>query len=103
MHWTDDDGFQKQTVFIPKYNTTLSVNPNPNTGKFEVSLKTNFKGNAQLNILDVNGQVVYTKDINIENNRSQFNVDLNISNGTYYYQLIQGSVISGTGKFIINK
>ncbi len=63
---------------------TLHVYPNPNTGEFYVELPNTMK-NALMTISSVEGQIVYTKQIE---QHETIHVDLEMPKGLYFIELI---------------
>ncbi len=100
---------QRNTTFtvtlatgISNHNQSSNINifPNPihTTATIQINEQLKFK-NAEMKIMDVTGRVVKTISA-IQNNEFSFDRD-KLSDGIYFYQLIQdGSVISN-GKLVI--
>ena len=64
-------------------NTAFSIYPNPNNGIFNVSFNNELK-NAKLELVNVQGQVVFVK--NIDKNKEQLNLS-HLNAGVYYVRL----------------
>ncbi len=81
----------------------FTVYPNPSNGLFTVAgTNTESANNAVINILDLNGRVVFTKEVE---NASQLNESIdvqNLSNGLYLLQVQQGASRT-VEKIIIDK
>jgi hypothetical protein len=81
----------------------FSVYPNPSNGQFTVESSNDTNSNdAVISVLDLNGRVVFTKEIQ---NASRLNetIDVqNLTNGLYLLQIQQGASRT-VKKIIINK
>lgn len=69
----------------------LVLSPNPNNGFFELSMK-NFaeleNGKINVDVLDINGRLVYQNEYNISNSLSTISINLTtISNGVYFVKV----------------
>jgi hypothetical protein len=63
----------------------LAAYPNPSKDKMWISFESSLEGKANLNIVSVTGQNVYTKEVNLNEGINQFEVELTgISNGMYF-------------------
>jgi hypothetical protein len=85
-------------------NTTppaISLYPNPNNGAFTFSYHLNQSGipNSELLITDVTGRTLYSYSIN--NLEGQETLTLPLSNGIYFWQLLNEGIIIGNGKLLI--
>ena len=78
----------------------MEIFPNPNDGNF--TLKYNLTlPNATLNIVDVTGRMVSTFEIKGTAGNQTINTDL--SNGIYFWELINANGITAKGKISITK
>ena len=67
---------------------TLSIYPNPSTnGELSIYLE-NIMGNTELKIQDILGRILYRKVMNIEESNSKIALDLNLSSGIYFIQIM---------------
>jgi hypothetical protein len=90
----DQDGQYHYSNIISLSNTnsdnTISVYPNPSSGKISIVTKSNFK-NALLQIKDMKGAITFEKR-NIEGN--SFNYDISsLANGIYILDIIETSSV----------
>lgn len=73
--------------------SVVNVYPNPNDGRFYLEL-IGFEGEQQLEVMDMNGQLVYTKGLNIHHAYLDL-MDLQLSSGVYFVRVrSEGGVIS---------
>ncbi len=69
-------------------NNLLEIYPNPSSGIFNISLKSNINKKFKVSIFDLSGRLVFKKEIN---NKSKIEVDIsNKSNGIYLMKLSIG-------------
>jgi hypothetical protein len=69
-------------------NNLLEIYPNPSSGIFNISLKSNINKKFKVSIFDLSGRLVFKKEIN---NKSKIEVDIsNKSNGIYLMKLSLG-------------
>jgi hypothetical protein len=69
--------------------SNIKLYPNPNRGQFILEIDSKRVGNGNINIYNTIGEKVWTKDVEISNNRSKINIDLsNLSNGVYHINLM---------------
>ena len=72
-------------------NGSMMVYPNPNNGMFSIDF-SNIEGDATYEIINANGAVVETRDINVMNGETMnFNHDLRP--GTYFVRIINGDKV----------
>ena len=70
---------------------SMSIYPNPNNGMFRIDF-SNIEGDATYEIINANGAVVETRDINVMNGETMnFNHDLRP--GTYFVRIINGDKV----------
>jgi len=73
--------------FNAELNAAISVYPNPNNGNFVFTLNAGNRVQGNLNVVDMNGKVVYTKPVDVSGFYSnQFNLS-GLSKGLYAVQL----------------
>ena len=77
---------------VPKTNPDMSlgltVYPNPNTGLFTVEHVGTDYGKAQLSVFDMNGRMVYMKNVEVLSGPAYYHVDLSgLANGMYVVKL----------------
>ena len=78
---------------------TISVFPNPFKDEVNISIATKI-ANAQFNLYDVLGKVVYTKS-NLYGNQFHFDCP-KIASGMYFYNLIESGIEISKGKLMKN-
>lgn len=69
----------------------LKLFPNPNNGHFNISFDSNQKNDFQISVADVNGRVVYEKELT--NFKGKFNEDFDLSqqeSGLYFFNIVSG-------------
>ena len=74
----------------------LIIFPNPNNGVFSISLK-NAIAKYEVKIYAVPGEKVFQSEIS----SSQSEINLNLSNGMYFYQVKDNKQFISTGKLIV--
>jgi len=62
---------------------TIGVYPNPNNGQFKIRFSETLNGNQLVNILDINGRVVYRKTLNFLDGTATI-ADTNLKPGIYF-------------------
>ena len=79
----------------------LNITPNPNNGNFNLEINSNFTGLAKITIVDINGQEVFSKDLNLTQNR--FVETINLNNAAKGVYLLKIKTESGevSSKFIV--
>jgi hypothetical protein len=94
-------------VFIEcknQHHILLEIYPNPITENEKLNLIFHIKkrvGIATLNMLDINGRIVLSKIINVENGINKFTLEEHFSRGIYFIQILNESDIFETEKFIV--
>ncbi len=76
-----------------EFTKAVSLYPNPNDGNFRIQLNGYESGKAQVQIINVVGQVMYDATMSIDANASVHDVSLNLAAGTYIVKVINGSEI----------
>ncbi|GAA4763476.1 MULTISPECIES: T9SS type A sorting domain-containing protein [Flavobacterium] len=80
-------------------DTDINIYPNPSNGLFAIQINQ-FKGVANLEVVDLNGRVVYSqKDVDFSTEKS---VNLSELQAGIYIVKIKGTVLNLTKKIIIN-
>ncbi len=70
---------------------SMSIYPNPNNGMFSIDF-SNIEGDATYQLINSNGSVVETRDINVMNGEIM-NFNHNINAGTYFVRIISGDIV----------
>jgi len=77
-------------------STVTKLYPNPNSGSFEITLGTELVADANIQVIDIYGKVVYTTNVKT----TTFAIDIpNLSTGVYFVQ-ISNAGLNETVKFI---
>ena len=90
---------------VPEYQfdifSNLNTYPNPFSESFQFELYSNIKDEITMALIDMNGRLVYKKNIAIIEGNQIVNINpgANLINGIYIYK-IKGSKIFNTGKII---
>lgn len=87
----------EETLNLTKFN----IFPNPNNGRFTLSLKTESSENLRLNIQNLLGQVVYAEQLS---NVTNLNKEINLSKlekGLYLVNILSENRTSSTQKVVI--
>lgn len=82
---------------------SVSVYPNPNQGKFNVSMNTvQALGQCQMTISDTKGSMIYAKQITTKKGNNIYPINgLNVAPGTYYLTISNSNGFNETIKLII--
>ena len=99
-NFSDDFDVENSVNEYDNNSNHLSISPNPNFGKFHVNFKGIISSDAQLEILDLTGQIVYIDNIILSNNSLELNLT-NIPTGSYILRIITKDKIY-TQKWIKN-
>lgn len=85
--------------------SSMTVYPNPNKGWFTVQITSSKKqSNVVLNLIDVTGKSIVTKQLDVSEGTTQFNIDdLNLSNGIYFVKVQGEGMQLEPVKVIVNK
>jgi len=79
----------------------LNITPNPNNGNFKLEINSKFSGVAKLTIIDLNGQEVFSKELNLTQNRYTENINLNNTTKGVYLLKIKTESGEVSSKFIV--
>ena len=84
----DDAIEEKNNNQLQNGNKQINVYPNPNNGNFTLRGTVNYNGIAQIEIINILGQIVYKKNTNINNSILNQEIQLNdVVNGVYLLKL----------------
>lgn len=84
--------------FVKEEINEISVYPNPSNGDFAIAFNSNDSKTGQINILDLQGKVIVSKNFESTAGQNKVNFDLNgIATGVYFWQFNNGT----TGKLIV--
>ena len=72
-------------------DSSMAIYPNPNNGMFSIDF-SNIEGDATYQIINANGAVVETRDINVTNGENKM-FNHNLSAGTYFIRIINGDKV----------
>ena len=73
----------------------LLVLPNPSSGNFQILFDSNEDGIANIEVLNIGGQVIYNKKIIINKNFNTINLSIDV-NGLHFVRLLtEKMVLSG--------
>ena len=80
-----------QGIEFTKIDENISIFPNPSKGEFRIQFSDTWKGEIDLEIIDIFGRPIYDDKLNNNDGSSSHEVDISSSNdGLYLIQLIQG-------------
>jgi hypothetical protein len=68
-------------------NAIISFYPNPNDGQFKLQIENVTALNSTIEVVSLNGQVVFTENLNINGSLSK-DINLNVEKGLYFVRLI---------------
>ena len=92
-----EENYTVNVTFVPEMAVdmveagSMSIYPNPNNGMFSIDF-SNIEGDATYQLINSNGSVVETRDINVMNGEiMNFNHSLNA--GTYFVRIISGDKV----------
>ena len=72
---------------VAKNNATISFFPNPNNGQFKLEIDNVKALNSTIEVVSVNGQIVYSENLNINGSLSK-DISLSVEKGLYFVRLI---------------
>ena len=87
-------------------NEYVQVGPNPNNGKFNVSIYSKESKSIFLSVVDYNGKLIATQKLDIINGKNNLNFDISDkinSNTGVYFLKIEDKLSTNTYKLLINK
>lgn len=95
------DSILNSVTMEPYHQPYCKIYPNPTTGRLTIEMKNVLWQNkeAVIEISNVNGERLYQTII--RNSKSEINI--NLSNGIYFYQVIDNKQIISSGKLVIKK
>ena len=71
-----------------KSDASFEVLPNPTDGKFNLEIKTSKAQKAELDIVSVNGETIYSSNVDLSIKKNVFRIDIsNVAEGVYYIRL----------------
>ena len=86
----------------PKLNSTILPNPNP--GQFTIKLNGESNGVFNFEMTDVNGNVVFHKNINKSSTECSVELSIdNVNTGNYYYRILDNNNSLSAGAISIKK
>jgi hypothetical protein len=79
----------------------FKISPNPNDGRFSISLENAKADNLKVNIqiLDIMGRMIYNDDYSLRNGQYEFN-NFKLTAGIYYFRL-QNEKLTSVKMFIV--
>lgn len=72
-------------------NSNLELAPNPNNGSFTLDITAPTAFEAQMNVVDVMGRIVYSEAISVREGETTKTLDLELNSGVYFLQLLSGN------------
>ncbi|MDB9775224.1 GEVED domain-containing protein [Vicingaceae bacterium] len=72
---------------VVKNNAIISFYPNPNDGQFKLQIENVTALNSTIEVVNINGQIVYSENLNINGSLSK-DINLNVERGLYFVRLI---------------
>lgn len=70
----------------------INFYPNPSSGKFNLSFKTEGKGDAEVSVMDIQGRVIYTERVQNDSGIYSKQIDLSQNpKGIYFLKIRQGN------------
>jgi hypothetical protein len=72
---------------VAQNNAIISFFPNPNDGQFKLQIDNVTALNSTIEVVSINGQIVYTENLNINGSLSK-DINLNVEKGLYFVRLI---------------
>ena len=72
-------------------NEGISIFPNPSDGEFKIQFSDTWRGDIDLEIIDIFGRPIYNTNLNNDSGSTSHDVDISSKNdGIYLIQLVQG-------------
>ena len=102
-------GIWKTDMYIPVLideiniaNIEFKVTPNPNNGVFSININSIKFFKSKLNVIDIMGKVVYSKEINILSGNTDIRLELDkLNSGIYFVQVLYENTFRSI-KFVKN-
>lgn len=83
------------------FETNSNVVPNPASESISIEIESRYEGIINLSITDVNGKVIFEKELNKTSSEISMNVNIKeFVKGTYFYSIKAGIHLIHGGKFI---
>ena len=105
--WNRTDGFIENDnngkLATAIYSSDLQINPNPNSGKFEITFDNEIKGTGEFGIFDETGNLIKSIPFTKESFNHIESISLNVANGTYFVRVKINDTIITSKRIIINK
>jgi hypothetical protein len=77
------------TILLNKKMEQMIVFPNPAKDKLNIQSIAKVDGNGLLQIIDVNGKMVFKKEVRLTKGSNAFNFDINLLNAGNYFLKMQ--------------
>lgn len=85
-------------------STFVNVIPNPAKNKITVQFVSEIKGMFKIEIYDILGNIIKSKDFSKQQNSLEFEIETTIfPNGIYYFRILQSGELIINDKFTIQK
>ena len=83
-------------------NQKINIYPNPNSNEFYISIfEIENKGKAIIEIVDLQGNVCFTENIQIADGVNVYAMNTDLSSGLYILRIIKDSIIFDSKNLII--
>lgn len=89
------------TLYLPDNNYNVTIRPNPASNNLFVDIYSSTSSVAQVEILDMVGRIVATKQVDLIEGNNNIDNDLsNVAKGVYFVRLTANNSVLYNGKFI---
>ncbi|MFO7614243.1 MAG: endonuclease [Bacteroidales bacterium] len=92
--------FSSTGIDHPLWDSGIDIFPNPAVGLFYVRFAPEHTGNVTLTLYNINGKVVFSKDVSV-NEEGQLPVDVSHLRSGMYFLEISGRLFTGHSKVVI--
>lgn len=80
-----------QGIEFTKIDENISIFPNPTSGEFKVQFSDTWRGDIDIEIIDIFGRPIYNSNLDNGSGSTSHDIDISYSNdGMYLVQLVQG-------------
>lgn len=94
---TAPDGYRD---LLNTMENEFKVYPNPSRGNVNCLLYSDDATKATINLHDVTGRLVYSKQVNLTKGRNEFNLNINADSGLFFFNVSNGKTNYGSSKII---
>ncbi|MEZ4926758.1 MAG: HYR domain-containing protein [Saprospiraceae bacterium] len=99
----DNRGEFTESVLSEMSKPVLDLRPNPSSGTLYVDFSPWYGQSVQAQVLNAQGQIVLTRQFDVENEWQEFDLDARLNNGLYYLLVQPSQSERVAGKFMLQR